>query len=72
MATVALRKGAAQLDRAQRTPAAAAKRRHVGLGAVARGRRHLGQQGEVGVERHVVLEVQALALGGQRPLSTWT
>ena len=62
----ALRKGAAQLDRAQRTPAAAAKCRHVGLGAVARGRRHLGQQGEVGVDGHVVLEVQALALGGHR------
>ena len=43
------------------------KRRHVGLGAVARRRRHLGQQGEVGVERHVVPEVQALALGATVP-----
>ena len=35
-------------------------------GTTVRGRGDLGQQGEVGVDGHVVLQVQALALGGHR------
>ena len=64
--TAALGECAAQFDGAQGAATAAAKRSHVGLGAVARRRRNLSQQREIGIDRNVVLEVQAFALSGHR------